>query len=556
MTSRGSVGWVAPLLLPLASCAVELDDASDDTSTEAIALTTLASPTALTTDTSLAAPRLVAPLSAATVTASRPTLRFTADGLGSRTLTLVVICADRACHDLVDVPISAGGAVKPHHPLAPGVYFWRAVRLIGQHPISPWSHTWSFRVPPRPQPSVDTAWGTFLDVNGDGYADAAVRTVNFNLPAHRFAVYLGGAAGLAASPATEVELTGDPPGVAIAAAGDLDGDGYGDLAVQHAGQVEVYAGSATGLSTTPRLIPTQIPEPTFAFADRVAAAGDVDGDGFGDLVVTDSFNGHIWIYRGAADGLATAPTWTIAAGPQESVLFVAAADFNGDRFGDIALTEFAHGSGTQSFRVLPGSPAGPPPRESVAAFDSGQAVFGSAGDVDADGYADLLLTERQIGVAIYHGGASGPAAPPDERIPSDAGGLFACLADFDGDGYDDVALTTSRPTDSFFFTLDRTAIHRGGAGGGATTPIVTLREEGHVGDIENNFGAPLSTADFDRDGRLDLLVSAAPPYPTPFFDSRPSFAFVFPGAAGGVATTAQPALSGIPGFGLGIAAGH
>jgi len=113
-------------------------------------------------------------------------------------------------------------------------------------------------------------------------------------------------------------------------------------------------------------------------------------------------------------------------------------------------------------------------------------------------------------------------------------------------------VTGSTSTDSVFFTLDRTAIHLGAA---PATASLVLREEDHVGDIENNFGAPLSAADFDRDGRLDLLVAATPPFPTPFFDTRPSFVFVFPGTAGGVEAAPRPVLSGPPGFGFAIAAG-
>jgi VCBS repeat protein/FG-GAP repeat protein len=495
--------------------------------------------------------RLVAPLSSATVTSSRPLLHWQVEGHPRR--TRVDICRDRACAQVVTRMIAKDGNAQPSHGLAPGVYFWRAVRLHGHHPCAAPSATWSFRVPARPvAPAANSAWGLFLDVDGDGHADGAVRTINFDLPSHGFDVYLGGAAGLSGTADESVALTGDPPGVAISAAGDLNGDGYGELAVQHGGNVEVYSGGPGGLSTVPRVIPGT--GNAFQYGQRIAAAGDIDGDGYGDLVITD-FDAHLWIHRGGAAGVSLAPSWTIQAAPGESVIFAAAADFDGDRYGDLAITEFVQGSGTQQYRILRGSPSGPADRTSAPAFDSGLGLFGSAADIDADGYADLLLSERGIGVAIYRGGPAAPAGPPSARLAIDSDGFVAEPGDFDGNGHDDIAVTRMTRTDSFYFTLDRLVIHLASAAGVAATPSVELREEDYVGDIENNFGSVLSAADFDRDGRLDLLVGAAPPYPTPFFGDRPSLAFAFPGAATGVETAAQPTLSGLPGFGWRIAAG-
>ena len=73
-------------------------------------------------------------------------------------------------------------------------------------------------------------------------------------------------------------------------------------------------------------------------------------------------------------------------------------------------------------------------------------------------------------------------------------------------------------------------------------------------DDQLNFGSRLGNADFNRDGREDLLVGAPPPFPTPVFDTSASVVFVFPGTASGVSTT--PArLDGTPGFGAAVSAG-
>ena len=73
------------------------------------------------------------------------------------------------------------------------------------------------------------------DVNGDGYADMVVGLNNINGSVGRAYVYLGGAAGLALSPAVTLvgpeTNVGDAFGRWVAPAGDLNGDGYADVAV-------------------------------------------------------------------------------------------------------------------------------------------------------------------------------------------------------------------------------------------------------------------------------------------------------------------------------------
>ena len=168
---------------------------------------------------------------------------------------------------------------------------------------------------------------------------------------------------------------------------------------------------------------------------------------------------------------------------------------------------------------------------------------------------DLVLYDRLSEVSVYRGGPGGPGGAPAQVLTVDADSYTTQTGDLDGDGRDDLLVLRTDQTDSFYFTLDRVDVHLAGPDGLAATPAVTLAEEDYVGDIENNFGSQLSTADFDRDGRLDLAVASTPPYPTPFFSTRRSDVFVFAGDPAGVRTTPAPSLSGIPGFGAGVAAG-
>jgi FG-GAP-like repeat len=198
-----------------------------------------------------APPRLIAPLSTATVTSQRPTLKWQlANGTDG---AHVQICRDRACTSEVTAFDARGASGAPASDLPPGVVFWRAYGRGGGVTGQVSTPTWQFTVGARSAP-VDTSWGTTLDVNGDGYADVIVGAPSESMTVGIAHVYLGSAAGLASTPA----VTLNPPGgqysdfgSSVASAGDVNGDGYGDVIVGAngaSGGVYVYLGSATGLA--------------------------------------------------------------------------------------------------------------------------------------------------------------------------------------------------------------------------------------------------------------------------------------------------------------------
>lgn len=66
---------------------------------------------------------------------------------------------------------------------------------------------------------------------------------------------------------------------------------------------------------------------------------------------------------------------------------------------------------------------------------------------------------------------------------------------------------------------------------------------------------PTQAVDFDNDGYDDLPIAAAPSFPTPFYDERPSKVFVVRGGAHGLTSEPALTLSGAPGYGVAFTAG-
>ncbi len=318
------------------------------------------------------------------------------------------------------------------------------------------------------------------------------------------------------------------------AAGDLNGDGYDELvigvpgddgAAGNGGRVDVYLGSANGLPAAgPPDWSYASPTASGRFGFSLDIAGDVDGDGYADLIVGEPNSNRIHIFNGGPSGLAAAPDWTYTYPPAGAWLFgqsvAGAGDVNGDGFADVIAGAPLH---TAAFvnegraRILFGSAGGLMTTGflDLATTPEFNALFGGAvdgaGDVNADGFDDVIVGAQGgsngDGMAfVYLGSADGPVGPPvwTEVGGGNGGAAFGtCVAgigDVDADGYCDVAVgapnyTTGGPV------FGRTRVFRGGASGIAG---MWYQKVGPQSSGEAVAGA----GDYDQDGQSDVLLSA------------------------------------------------
>jgi hypothetical protein len=157
-----------------------------------------------------------------------------------------------------------------------------------------------------------------IDVNGDGYSDVIVGAPGWVDSPGAVLVYLGSAHGLGAAPSLVLgNSSAEDFGSAVVSAGDIDGDGYADLAISgnidgpglRTGAVFVYLGGAAGPASTP-VVTLVGASPYVSFGATLAGAGDVNRDGFADLVVgapaiSDGIVGAAYVYLGESEGLSS-----------------------------------------------------------------------------------------------------------------------------------------------------------------------------------------------------------------------------------------------------------
>jgi len=504
----------------------------------------------------VAAPRLVAPLSTATATSQQPTLHWAlAEGTDG---AQIEICRDRACAAQIASFAADGSSGTPTASLPAGVLFWHAfgrrAGVVGKVP----SPTWELTVGTR-SAAFDSSSGTIADVNGDGRADLLVGAMGGAY------LYLGNEAGVTSSP--DAALTDPGTGAPLASAGDVNGDGYPDILIGAPGpspgssRVHLYVGGPSGLASSPAISLAPPPDPTPSlgetelFGIAVSSAGDVNGDGYADVLVgepeIDSATGKAHLYLGGPSGLAAAPDLTLVGPDGANGAFghsvAGAGDVNGDGYADILVAAVRYASQTGRVYLYLGGPTGPAaqPDVELTGPDGTGGYFGrpaiGVGDVNGDGYADVLITAYGIDsytgrAYLYLGGPTGLATEPAVVLagPDGAGGNFgyavAGAGDVDGDGYVDVVVGAEGVDGN----TGRVYLYLGSPAGLAATPAVTVSGAVAAG----HFGRAIAAAgDVDGDGHADVVVGAD------FVDSMAGRAYLLLGRGTGLAPTADVTLS-------------
>ncbi|GDX81376.1 hypothetical protein LBMAG42_31870 [Deltaproteobacteria bacterium] len=325
----------------------------------------------------------------------------------------------------------------------------------------------------------------------------------------------------------------------VAAAGDLDGDGWDDIVVEDSYYVDVFAGQAGGISTAA----------TTSFylsgIDTIAGAGDTNADGYDDVVVGQSSGccGEAWVFTGSASGLSSSGDYVVhhAYDIDFGQDVAGVGDVYGSGYSCVLVGSNDTTNTGAAYLYCAGGSSGITYSTWISATFEGEATgdyfaesVAGAGDVNGDGYADMIVGASGYGSSytgrayVYEGEVSSLSTTAATTLTGSAsdqlGSDVAGAGDVNGDGYDDVIVGGSNSNSAWVF--------HGSASGVGTTAKSTLSGSGYFGFSVAGAG------DVDADGYDDVIVGA-------FTDSgKAGGAYLYVGSASGVVTTADTSMTG------------
>jgi hypothetical protein len=351
------------------------------------------------------------------------------------------------------------------------------------------------------------------DVNGDGFDDVIVGAI-YNDTAAKDAgkayVYLGGPV---VSTTPFVTMTGmatnDQFGVSVAGAGDVNGDGYADVIVgarlnslngNAAGAAFLYFGGPA-MSGNPDVVLLGEANDDW-FGNSVSGAGDVNHDGYADVIVGAPYNdrggsaaGAAYLFFGGArmDNHADVVLVGEMHDDQFGWSVSGAGDMNGDGYADVIVgarlhcvdTTLCPGAAYARGRayIFSGGPAMDATADLVLNGDAANDWFGNTvagvGDLNGDGFSDVavgaIYADPVVGAAVlsaagttsvYLGGNPMDGVRdvliPGEQANSQSGWAIAPAGDVDGDGRNDFWTTAHFYDDGANSSAGKISLYPGG----------------------------------------------------------------------------------------------
>jgi len=213
-------------------------------------------------------------------------------------------------------------------------------------------------------------------------------------------------------------------GYHVAAVGDFNADGRGDVIWTSAAN-DLYLWSSNGSGFDARFIGT------YPAGDTIVGTGDIGGDGKSDLLFMNTRTGTFGYW--AMDGANIVRKWSTQVAAGYSI--AAVGDFNGDGRADIVWTS------TKRDLYLWESNGSDFDPYYIGTYPAGWAVAGT-GDVDGDGLSDLLWRNQGSGLFGYWI-MNGPRQVAGQSIEASGKYTISAIGDFNGDGRVDVMWTSS-----------------------------------------------------------------------------------------------------------------
>lgn len=369
------------------------------------------------------------------------------------------------------------------------------------------SQTFTENTPGMPSQPPVLSFGQSLaagDYNGDGYSDLAIGAGG------TVVVLWGGPAGLTTNGSQLLSAPSNANGFfgRTMVSGDFNHNGFADLAiaapltngvVAEEGAVDIMYGSPSGLTggTVVTESSPGMPGPAPTHYDTLGwnmAVGDFKHNGYSDLAMVEGGNKcAVAVLYGSPSGITfTGAQYLQAVGCSDYADFVAAGDFTGNGYDDLAIGE-PFGGSLGLVEIHYGSSAGlgsvafgtaqkiTPSTKGMPAAAKGGGDFGAGlatGDVKHNGHADLVIPGNS-GCVILWGTSAKLTAVGSKLLPMGCGGISIIDAlgfgTFSGSGYADFVHCAS-PAPDVLNPSPNCSVYPGSSTGLAASPAYVSPE--------------------------------------------------------------------------------
>lgn len=310
------------------------------------------------------------------------------------------------------------------------------------------------------------------DINNDGFDDF-IFSNNTNDVGQNHSYIVHGQAGLLSGNVAGIvntypnlTLGSDHSETRVSGIGDFDGDGIEDYMVsQHlatgGGTVAIVNGSNPG-NTTAQVMGTDFTTGYDAGAS-ISGIGDVNNDGYSDVVIGAPGTDKAILWQGFDVNWGVSTTtntdFSYTANNTFGSTVEGVGDFNGDGYNDFMVGGYGAGASNNGIAQLyKGYNGGAFLLDSVsgAAGEQLGEEISYLGDINGDGFSDVLIGGANNAGGIYFGNSGSLVKDVNINVPTTTGYTFngaGGIGDYNGDGYDDYVLSLTDSTKSYTFVV-------------------------------------------------------------------------------------------------------